>query len=765
MTALVPIAIGWMLGALLVHSHVITPWPAAYVALMLLLSSALIVGCAHRVNVRGLIPCMLGGCALIAMLGTARVTPSLKEIPEGLARIHVTIEQTQDTPQGPRAIARVHDATRVIDRRPLPSGTRLLVYGKRLPLGATLETLAVIKPWSSFRNPSPHPEWPRAPSEVIRASGRIPSGAPAWVIDQPIRYQLLERVRNALHHALRTSLDTQTAGMAIAWLLGETQLIPEETRASIQGAGLTHVLAVSGLNITLFAGFIVECWRRLLLRFHRIACRYDVRRLACLIGIPFALGYAAVAGNTSSGWRAALMSALSWIAITAGRKPTPSGIIAASVLCFCALNPRDAVGPAFLLSVVATVAIITATTKHASFWYTQLIISVRSMVATAPLVIWCFGGVPLIGLLANLSLVPVASYVLMPLSFGLAFIALVWRKAAVILGTLLRWGCELFVYACTLFEKIRWGTVTPPLSIAQGLILAIACIAILIGRSWRFRFSVMGCAILLFASTEWHLRHQEKPHGKLRATFLDVGQGDAALVDLPDGKLMLIDTGGSIHGSPDPGLHVITPLLKARRRFHIDIVVISHPHPDHYGGLPALLNEFSIGELWDNGQAYAEDPQGMFSTMLQTARHRGIRIVPTNALCNKPRYYANAKVEVLWPCPGYDPSLDINDNSLVIRIATKEQSFLLTGDIEEAGERSLLLRHPDLHTHVLKVPHHGSRTSSSAEFVAAVKPHTAIISAGRHNRFGHPHAEVVSRFKQYGITTISLAQHGGLILH
>lgn len=765
MNRLVAVASGWMLGALLEHTRISQPvhgWPC--IVLMALASAVAVwVACGRRV--RGLVPLLLFSCGLMATWRPS-ATPDTQAYvpPAGAARLQVRVAQTQPTPKGPRAIVVVDNGQTVVGKKPLQPGVRMLLYGRTLPLGAALHTIAVIKPWTRFRNPSPHPDWPRAQSQQIVASGWIPPSAPMLILSQSVWHRALQSLRSTLRQTLQSSLDARVEGMAIAWLLGESDFIEEADRQSIQAAGLTHVLAVSGLNITLFAGFIVAVLRRLLLRCRRLAMRYDVRRIACCLGMPLALGYAALAGGTASGWRAALMTAFAWSAIAAARRPTPSGIIAASMLCFGATSPHDAVSPAFLLSVVATVAIITANTHGKSFWITQSLISARSMLATAPLVVWCFGGVPLIGLVSNVLLVPLASYVLMPLCFALAVLGCMWQPAAAWLGVPLHWGCTLFVEACKLFEHISWGRAWAPLSLTQGLLLAVAAFVTL-GMRWsRLKWCLLALALVAFIASEWHLRVTQKPRGRLRVTFVDVGQGDAALLDLPDGKLMLIDAGGSVGRGPDPGSRVLLPLLKARRRSHIDVVVITHPHPDHYGGLSALLDQISMGEVWDNGQAEAEDPDGAYTKLLNKARRRGARVLTPRQLCEHSRHFAKARVEILWPCPRYQPALDLNDNSLVLRITHARASYLFTGDIEASAEDILLSRHPDLRAQVLKVAHHGSRTSSTAAFIAAVQPRTAVISAGRFNRFGHPHPEVVARLRHYGAQTLSLATHGGFIV-
>jgi competence protein ComEC len=250
-------------------------------------------------------------------------------------------------------------------------------------------------------------------------------------------------------------------------------------------------------------------------------------------------------------------------------------------------------------------------------------------------------------------------------------------------------------------------------------------------------------------------------------SFFDVGQGDAALVDLPDGRAMLIDAGGNPSGGIDPGRAALLPLLRARRRTQLDFVVLSHPHPDHYGGLAALLEQLTFGELWDSGQAEPEhdlSPTAAEATnLLARARSQGIRIRKPPELCGQTLQAGAATVRVLSPCPHYDSGYDANDNSLVLRIDYRRRSVLFTGDAEEHAERRLVERGAPLSAEILKVGHHGSRTSSTSAFLRAVAPRLAVISAGAHNPFGHPHREVQQRLRSHARHSLLLATSGGVI--
>jgi competence protein ComEC len=329
-------------------------------------------------------------------------------------------------------------------------------------------------------------------------------------------------------------------------------------------------------------------------------------------------------------------------------------------------------------------------------------------------------------------------------------------------------GCDAFLNTAAALTRWSPPWTIPPPDVPQGIVLCLAIGALFCVRRWRDAVRVLAIAALAIAGCEHRLRASERPTDVLRATFLDVGQGDAALIDLPDGRLMLVDAGGNPGGGVDPGSAVLVPLLHARRRERVDLAVITHPHPDHYGGLAAVLEGFPIGELWDSGQAEAElgidGGTDAAAELLTRARSRGTKVRKPAELCGRPIEASGARITVLAPCPTHDPGLDANDNSLVLRIEYQGRSLLLMGDAEAQEEAALLADGAPLRADVLKVGHHGSRTSSSAALLSAAKPGVAIISSGAANRFGHPHAEVVERLRGIARHVLALSDTGGVVV-
>jgi competence protein ComEC len=230
--------------------------------------------------------------------------------------------------------------------------------------------------------------------------------------------------------------------------------------------------------------------------------------------------------------------------------------------------------------------------------------------------------------------------------------------------------------------------------------------------------------------------------GLLEVAALDVGQGDAIVLRSPGGRVMVVDAGRS-RGAADAGERVVAPFLWSLGARRIDALVVTHAHPDHSGGVPFLVRQFAVGSVWE-GVAPRRDPG-------YDALDRALRGTAATRLGighGQRRVWDGVEVEVLGPRPTPErPLRTRNDDSLVIRARLGEVAFLLTGDVEQAGEAAL----PEAPSFALKVPHHGSRSSSGARLLDRVAPRIALVSVGAANPFGHPHPEVLRRYAERGI--------------
>jgi competence protein ComEC len=684
-----------------------------------------------------------------------------------MARLRAEVEEVRYGRDGlANARIRVLWGERLSDAASFAPGVHLTAKPFPLPEGATISLLANVRPVVAFRNPSPHP--PLIAAHPASGIARLASADAIEVLSHPWPARWLDTIRAAVRRRLVETLPADVEPVARAILLGDPDALEQGDADAVRAAGLQHVFAVSGMHVTLLAGLTVWLLRLALLRCGAIAQRCDVPRLAAGLGVPLALSIAAFTGGAPSGWRASITTGIAWSVAACGRKPDAVAVSAAACLLFGIITPADALRPAFLLSIAATAALIgQPAARGGSAWSTLRAIANlnwRTTLATAPLVFWSFGSMPVSGMLANLLLVPVGSLLLL-LACVHALAACVAPMLASCSEPLLSISAQAFLRGANAFSALDPQLRVPPLTIAQGLAFAAAVCVVLFARKHGTTLYAVLAAISCVILEEWRVRRSEQPVGELRATFVDVGQGDSAIIDLPDGQVMLIDAGGSPQGGADPGERALLPLLKARRRDHLDIAVLTHPHPDHYGGLSALIEALPIKELWDTGQASAEADMNTTSTatqaLLDRAEARGTQLLQPEDLCRSQRHFGEATVQVIAPCPGFDPGFDANDNSFVLRIDYAGRSLLFSGDIEGHAERKLVDSAVPLRADVLKVPHHGSRTSSSESFLQAVQPKIAVISAGAWNPFGHPHPEVKERLKQHAPEVIHLGEQGG----
>jgi competence protein ComEC len=560
---------------------------------------------------------------------------------------------------------------------------------------------------------------------------------------------------------MNEKLPQEVAGVARALVLGDGGALGYTQRQTIAAVGLAHLFAVSGLHVALVSGTLVRSLHWLL---RGSTLGLDPRRLAAAVGIPLTLLHALFAGGSPSAWRAAITAALTWGLVAIGRRPSGTGVTAAAALILSAPDPAMALRPAFLLSIVATSAILSAPRASRSQRWPRLraaaTISARTLIATTPMVWWWFGGVPLVGWLTNILVLPLGSWVVIPLAHLFA-LTISMPAAVEPIGTALTVAVRMLLSLCDAFAPLTITRRLPPLDVAQGLVVLAGCLLLLIARGWRQRLAVVAVSSLLWLGADRALVIREQPRDLLRVSFVDVGQGDATLIDFPDGRFAVVDTG---QGGRHPAVRELRGLLAARRRSEIDLLVITHGHPDHYGGLLDLLDDVAIREIWLNGQLLTEERDGAMSSLVASAMARGTRVRFAPELCDRSPTFGGARLEVLWPCPRYDAALGLNDNSIALRIAFGRRSFMLTGDLERDAERSLLAAGRVRPVDVLKVAHHGSKTSTSASFVAAVRPSLAVISSGAGNRYGHPSPVVVARLREAGAKVHRTDVHGGVII-
>jgi len=615
--------------------------------------------------------------------------------------------------------------------------TRLFDVPASVARGDRVEIVAQLAP--SRRNRDPDLGDPRA---AFARRGHALSGT-ALAVEIVAHGRgppaLLDRLRARLRARLERTLGPELAPLGRALVLGEEDLAPADDDA-FRRSGLTHLLAVSGSHVALAVGGLVLVLTWSFARLPWLSRRIESARLAALVGVPCALAYEQIAGDSGSARRATAMAVVLLLVRVARRRPDALRALAWSILAMLAVDPLCPFDLSFALSLCATVGLLVLAEPIRAFlargvprWLaTALATSVSASVACTPLVTSFAGSVPVLAVLANLVAVPVGELLALPLA-NLAAIAggvpLVGRLAA---GSLI---------ALRGVARVAGAPSMPVLDLppptALELAVAFAALVAFAGLP-RLRRVTVAVAVAALLLLEVRVRAVARPTAVLAVSVLDVGQGDSVLVDLPLGGAMLFDAGGEVGSAFDPGRNIVGPVLAARRRSALDVVVLSHPHPDHFLGLPAALSRVRPREFWDTGQGEAEGAGPAYAALLAGLRARKTPIRRPRELCGA-HEISGALVEVLHPCPSPTPYVNANDNSFVVRIGFGGRHVLLVGDAEHEAEQALVARGVDLRAEFLKVGHHGSRTSSSPAFLAAVSPTWAAVSCGVRNRFGHPH--------------------------
>jgi competence protein ComEC len=593
---------------------------------------------------------------------------------------------------------------------------------------------------------------------------------------------VIDRARARVRARIAATFPSDTEAMARALVLGESDLSDGDD-ADFRASGLAHLLAVSGMHLILVVAGLMKALRALAVRVPGLAARVDVARCTSAAALPLVWVYAELAGAGGSTERAACMMSVALLARVLGRRATADRSFGLSLALMAMGDSLVVFDLSFLLSAGATAGLIAlsrplegwlgALSRRLSprlaspaAWLAKAVSpTLAATIPCSPILARFAPTQPLGGVVANLLAVPLGETVALPICL---IHALAWTVPRVEGGSafvasgalrLVRLIAHAFAHCRPLLIAV------PPPS---GLELALASLAFIVaaGRQPFRRIARRGEAYAVLAAAllvaEVVSKIRSAPTGVLRATFFDVGQGDAALVDLPDGQAMLIDGGGLVGSPVDTGTRVIAPSLRDRRRTTLAAVVLSHPHPDHFTGLASGLVGVSVGALWDTGQGEREGARGGYATLLSNMRAAGVPILRPDSLCGG-HSMGGVRIDVLAPCPAPSPDRGPNDNSIVLRMTYGRRSFLFVGDSEHEAEHDLLrLGAARLASDVLKVGHHGSRTSSTPAFIAAVSPKVGIVSTGVRNRFGHPHPTTLATLAQAGVNVFRTDVEGAV---
>ncbi|MHB1167287.1 MAG: DNA internalization-related competence protein ComEC/Rec2 [Carboxydocellales bacterium] len=593
-------------------------------------------------------------------------------------------------------------------------------------------------------------------------------------------------VRKQLAKTGTTLFPGQEGQLLNGMVLGAANELDPELRETFNTTGLSHLLSVSGFHVALIAVFPVLLGKS----------RGWSPRITFSLAVATVLGYSLVSGLSPPVVRSAVMITLGLFALLFKfRKHWPT-ILAVAALLTTFPYPQVIIEPGYQLSFTATWAILALTPfleerlaclpKPVPDWIKSLLaVPIAAQLGTWPLVAYHFNQVSLISCLANLLLVDVAGLILI-LGLIVAVTGVFSLGVAEIFQLGLGLLLKLFLQSVDYLARLPGAAfnITSP---------AVALIIVYFGLLWLISDGNRRAGIhklwriLLFQRPELREVFKRWLPGlvglvviavlfwlwpgtsALQVTFLDVGEGACIFVRTPEGHTMLVDTGrlqldeeGRI--SYDSGKKVVLPYLRSQGLNSLDLLVLTHPHSDHVGGAEAILQQLKVGKMLISP---AQEESVTYSQVLNTAKIKGIPLEQGWA-GQEIRLDPKIKLVILGPIINTEPSevtggaeTQLNNQSLVIKLTYGSHSFLLTGDVEQAGITQLLAQTDQIKSTVLNIPHHGSRTGYLPEFYRQVQPLVAVIPVGP-NFFGHPHPEVVKYFRQAAIPLLRTDQWGAI---
>ncbi len=611
--------------------------------------------------------------------------------------------------------------------------------------GDTVEFLGTVIPVQERRNPLQFDYKKYLLDQGIRTQVRLDSLFSASVNSGKANWYWW---RTQASRLVEHNFSSNTTPIAKALLLGHKQDLERETRKAFARSGLSHIMAVSGLHV----GFIVApFW--LVIPFFWSKKYGRVTGVVLLVLVLF--GYAGLTGFSTSVMRASIMAILLTSGKLFNKVPNSINLTGVAALIVLIIDPSQLFEIGFQLSfsaVLVILLILPVVQRALPYWLRvrwyavplmTIIVSFIVQLGLYPLQVYYFGEVSLIGPLANALFVPLLG-IIIPLSLGCLLISSIFPK----LGFWLNLPSDYFLEAMNTFvlfsSEHSWVWIEVDLQ--SPLLFPLWISGILFIACWRlpamkWKWLILSLLLIGIIKTESIIRDTNPK--ELMVTIFDVGQGDASLIETPNGKTVLIDAGVWSPGY-NSGESIILPHLKARGIDKLDAVVLSHPHSDHIGGIISLLNMVEIGTIYNSGYEY---DSRLYQNYIKLAAEKGVEVESAES-----GERLEIDPSVLFLVLGPEPSAsgnNPNEHSVVINLVYGQSEFLFVGDAGIEQENRLMKNYGVLlDTDFLKVGHHGSRTSSGEEFLNVVTPEIAVTSLGERNRFGHPHVEAVSRLME-----------------
>jgi competence protein ComEC len=588
-------------------------------------------------------------------------------------------------------------------------------------------------------------------------------------------------LRRAMARVVNEQLDSASAAFVRTMVLGERTGVSDKVEDGFRAAGATHALSVSGLHLAVVAALVFGGLRWLASLVPSWALQVNAKSIAAGLSVPAVVLYMLLTGEALATLRSAFMSLVLLGALLVNRPFSLSASVALAALLLLVRSPLAITDVSFQLSFASVLALgifargladtgakrANGRIRRGWVWLCRsLSASFAASLITAPFVAHHFGEVTPAAPIGNLVLVPLVELAVLPCGLVGALMGMIhpW------LGAVPLWmagqGSRLALAVAEIFRRAGPVIVVRFPSVLETTLLVASAACLLLGlqrRCRRLRWVAAALVCAVGATGSLVIRDvARRSDPNLRVTFIDVGQGDASLVEGPDGFVALVDGGGHYDDSFDTGARVVEPLLRTRGIGRLDLVVLSHPHPDHLNGLLRVLDRFPVRMLWTSGDT-GQNPR--YAELLQRARAQGTAISVPTGFTTLAGLHVAPGGPWLGDAIGPPPGLSTNDASLVVRFDYAGRSLLFPGDIGVDGEAELVARAglgQVVRGDFVKVPHHGSRRSSSDEFIDVVSPELGIISTGMYNNFHLPSPVTLARYRERRIPLLRTDLNGAV---
>lgn len=601
-------------------------------------------------------------------------------------------------------------------------------------------TVRLKRPWG-FSDPGGFDYEAWLYRQGIRATGYVRETTTARRLPDQDRHQILDNVRLWVAQGIADALGSDSnRGVITALAIGERNALSPQQWSLLLSTGTNHLLAISGMHIGLVAGLMFAIVSRGWRLWEGLCRRWPAQRAAALAAMLAAAGYAALAGFSVPSQRALIMLWLVMGAILMDRTSKPGHTLAVALLMVLIWDSLAVLSAGFWLSFTAVAVIVYALFNRPKlrlrWWYWGKIQWILA-IGLLPLSLVFFQRTSLISPLANLVAVPWTGLLIVPVVLTGVLLLPVMPGVS---QALFRLASDLLDILWTVLQALAglpWAqwVHTPP---AWALLPAVAGIGLILApKGWPARW----VGLILIAPLVIVKPPRPAP-GAYQLTLLDVGQGLAAIVETHNHTL-IYDSGARFSEFFNAGKAVVVPFLRSRGVASIDLFIVSHGDNDHIGGADAVFDQLRVLRTLTPEPALVQQQRAERCKAGLDWRWDGVEF------------------EIMHPPEGWlDPG---NNQSCVLRIANAEGSLLLTADIEVEAEQHLIETYGSrLASDIILIPHHGSRTSSSPDFLAMVKPTLALVSVGYHNQFGFPHKEIVERYRQRRVTILDTVSQGAI---